>query len=164
MQVYSCKAVESPESTASRSHRAATTRGQTDGDESEVYRHEESSEKNRCKDRSSESHEGLEREHQEGVGQDGAGEEAGRQGVEGQEEQLRATGEKPARQRVRALRRRDGARDQRWRFAFDGVAFAASPTSWARWAFAERSIVQAAAAVSSPIVTTALMPTISHVG
>src|SRR4051812_37192938 len=160
MQVYSCKAVESPESTASRSHRAATTRGQTDGDESEVYGREESSEKDRCKDRSSESHEGLEREHQEG-----AGEEAGRQGIEGQEEeQLRATGEKPARHRVRALRRRDGAGDQRWRLAFDGVAFAASPASWARWALAECSIVQAAAAVSSAIVTTALMPTISHVG
>jgi hypothetical protein len=65
-------------------------RGQTDGDESKVYGREESSEENRCKDRSSESHEGLEREHQEG-----AGEEAGRQGIEGQEEeQLRATGEK----------------------------------------------------------------------
>ena len=88
-------------------------RGQTDGDESKVYRREESSEKDRCKDRSSESHEGLEREHQEG-----AGEEAGRQGIEGQEEeQLRATGEKPARHRVRALRRHDGAGDQRWRLA-----------------------------------------------
>jgi hypothetical protein len=95
-------------------------RGQTDGDESKVYRREESSEKDRCKDRSSQSHEGLEREHQEG-----AGEEAGRQGIEGQEEeQLRATGEKPARHRVRALRRHHGAGDQRWRL---GSLLTASP-------------------------------------
>jgi hypothetical protein len=58
------------------SHRAATTRGQTDGDESEVDGREESGEENRCEGRSSESDEVLEREHQEG-----AGEEAGRQGV-----------------------------------------------------------------------------------
>ena len=109
MQVYCAQRSNHVESTASRLNRAATTRGQTDGDESKVYRREESSEKDRCKDRSSESHEGLEREHQEG-----AGEEAGRQGIEGQEEeQLRATGEKPARHRVRALRRRDDAWDQR---------------------------------------------------
>ena len=105
MQVYPCKASNhpSPQQAVSPS---GDNEGQTDGDESKIYGHEESSEKNRCKDRSGESHEGIEREHQEG-----AGEEAGRQGIEGQEEeQLRATGEKPARHRVRALSwRRQGS-------------------------------------------------------